>query len=195
MKKLVFKIIAIVVLSNIIVFANSSSYNNDTKSLIGVEGSFSSFDVENDSAAALNDNVKYGSLGLKIGAQTDSYRLFLSARYNVIDGYDYAYSLGIEAQYLLNVLPNANIFLGISSGYFDLSLKDSENDTRNFDSPYIGADLGFNIHLNEKFDFEFGGRILSLSDSKSIIDKNNVTYIFDNIAALYVSIIYKYDMD
>lgn len=195
MKNKVLKIIMILLLGNVLAVAEPIWHSSDTKSLIGVEGSISSFDVENDANPALRDEVTYGGLGLKIGAQTDSYRFFLSASYNVIDGYDYAYLLGIEAQYLLNITSNSNLFLGFNAGYSDLALQDSEGDTRNFDSPYFGIGAGFNIHLNENFDLEFGGRIMTLTDSKSLSTKNNVVYVFDNIVTGYTSIIYKYNLD
>jgi len=195
MKKLILKVIALIALTNIVVQAESNPYVFNTKSLIAVEGSYGVYDVKNDDVPALNENINFTGIGLKVGAQTDNYRLFLSGRYNVISEFDYAYLFGAEAQYLLNFSSFANLFLGINGGYADLRLVDSQNDTRDFDSVYVGGDVGFNIHLSKSVDFEIGGRIMSLLDSTSVIDDNAIVYTFDNKVTGYASIIFKYDMD
>jgi len=169
----------------------ASSYVFNTKSLVGIEGSYNSFDVENSSG--LRDKAKYGGVGLKIGAQTDNYRLFLSARDNFISGYDYAYSMGAEAQYMMNFSSFANFYLGAAGGYTNLRFEDSANLTREVSSPYIGGDVGFNVHFGDSLDLELGGRVVKLTDSSHL--QNGVTYNFDNIITGYMSLIFKYSMD
>ena len=195
MKNLILKIITIIVFINVAVLAESSPYAFNTKSLIAIEGSYSSLDAKNDDTPALEDKTDFRAVGLKVGAQTDNYRFFLSGRYNIISGYDYAYSFGAEAQYILNFSHVANLFLGFNSGLVSYKLEDSSGDTRVYDSPYFGGDAGINIHLSKSIDFELGGRIVSLTDAESTSDKNSIVYLFDNIVSGYASIIFKYNMD
>ena len=195
MKNIVLKLVSILTLLTTSAMAESSPYTFNTSSLVGIEGSYSSFDVENDATPVFRDKVNYGGVGLKIGAQTDNYRLFLSARYNLISGYDYAYLLGAEIQYLFNFSSFANFYLGVNGGIANLRFEDSLNDTRDVESPYVGGDLGLNFHLGDSVDFELGGRVMKLTNSISTIDANILKYKFDNIVSGYASIIFKYHMD
>ena len=168
---------------------DASPYTYNSRSLVGIEGSYNTMDVENVTASS-RVTEKFSGVGMKIGAQTDNYRLFLSGRNNFVDGYDYAYTLGGEFQYLMNFSSFMNMFLGASAGYADLRFVDSINASRELVTPYFGGDVGFNIHLGESLDLELGARVIKLSDPSHT--QNNITYNIDNISSAYMSFIFKY---
>lgn len=197
MKRIILKI---AVLSALVVTTSLSaaSFTYKTNSLVGIEGSYSSFDVENDATPPVREKIDFSGVGLKIGAETDNYRLFLSLRNSFISGnYDYAYFYGGEVQYLMNFSSFANFFIGLNGGYSNLRFVDSLNESRDVDSTYLGGDLGFNIHLGPSVDIELGGRILKLSDatSSATTATGSLNYDLDYIATGYASIIFKYSMD
>jgi len=193
-------ILQIVVLSAFMATTSLSaaSFTYNTNSLVGIEGSYSSFDVENDATPPLREKIDFSGIGLKIGAETDNYRLFLSVRNSFIDGnYDYAYFYGGEVQYLMNFASFANFFIGVNGGYTNFRFVDSLNESRDVASTYFGGDLGFNVHLGSSVDLELGARIMKLSEATSIATSTpgSLNYKFDNISAGYASIIFKYSMD
>jgi len=193
MKKIILKVIALVVLITSSV-VSATPYTYETRSLVAIEGSYNSYDVENDATPAVRKKVDFGGVGLKIGAQTETVRVFLSARDNFIDGYDYAYSYGGEVQYLFNFASFANFFVGANGGYTNMRFVDSSNNSAKVDSMYFGGDAGFNIHLGDGIDFEVGGRMMKLSDATTTTS-TPLTYTLDNIITGYASIIFKYSMD
>ena len=158
-------------------------------SLIGFEGSFNTMEVSNDDTPVVVDKHDFLSAGLKLGAQTEYYRLFLSARYYPISGFDYAYTMGAELQYLVNFSKSTNFFLGINTGIAEMKFLDTKNVSRTISDQYIGGDIGVNYHFAKSFDWEIGMRVMSLNAKNDI---NNVTYTFDNILSAYTSIIFKY---
>ena len=192
MRKIILKIVVLLALAGTSVALSASSYTYNTRSLIGVEGSYNTFDIENVTLAK-RETKKFAGAGFKIGAQTDNYRLFLSARNNFISGYDYAYSIGAEAQYLMNFSSFMNMFIGGSGGSVNLRFVDSTNASRELVSPYFGGDIGFNIHLGESVDLELGARSVKLLNPSHT--QNNITYNIANTTSGYVSIIFKYSMD
>ncbi len=192
MKKTILKTVVLLALAGTSVALSASSYTYNTRSLIGLEGSYNTFDVENVTPAK-RATKKFAGVGLKIGAQTDNYRVFLSGRNNFVSGYDYAYSLGAEAQYLMNFSSFMNMFIGGSGGYMNLRFAKSNQASRELVSPYLGGDVGFNIHLGESVDLELGVRSVKLLNPSYI--QNNTTYNIGNITSGYMSIIFKYSMD
>jgi len=165
----------------------ADEYKN--RSLIGFEGGFSSMEVSNDETPVVVNKYSFASVGLKLGAQMEYYRLFLSARYYPISDFDYAYTLGAELQYLVNFSESTNLFIGINTGTAEMKFLDSKNISRTISDPYIGGDIGLNYHINKSFDWEFGMRMMSLNAEN---ERNNVTYTFDNMTSVYTSIIFKY---
>jgi hypothetical protein len=170
-------------------------YSFKTDSLVGFEGGYTSFDVEKTSNAP-SEIKKYndGEAGIKIGAQTQNYRIFLSIRNYFLGGdYDYFVTYGGEFQYLFNFSKYANFFIGANAGIIDGRFSISgESESRTISDPYYGGDAGFNFHLGKTFDFEVGARVM-VTDAKNT--KNNITYTFDNLVTGYASIIIKYTMD
>lgn len=173
--------------------AMASSYVIDTQSLVGIEASSSHMNVDNDDTPVFSDRKKFYGIGLKIGAETETYRVYLSARDNVTDNSDYIYTLGGELQYKINFSSLANIFLGVSAGYARIVFEDEAGITRKFSSKCYGGDIGFNLHPEKDVDLEFGMRMVSLKDSTHL--QNNITYDFDNMTSTYISLIFKYVMD
>jgi len=171
-------------------------YSFDVESLVGLEGGYTSFDVEKNAPNTAAQVVTYsdGMVGLKIGAQTDSYRIFLSARsYFVGADYDYFLTYGGEFQYLFNFSKYANFFIGVNGGLIDGRFKVAgESETRTISDPYFGGDAGFNVHLGDTFDLELGARVMA-TDAKNTRD--NTTFKFDNLITGYASIIVRFAMD
>ena len=171
--------------------AMASSYVFNTKSLVGIEGTYNTFDISND--AAYSDELSYMGAGIKIGAQSDNYRLFLSARNNFISDYDSSHAIGAEAQFLMNFSSVANMFLGVSTGTMSLKFDDEASLNRKVSSKYYGGDIGFNLHLSDTSDLEIGYRKIRLTEPSHL--QGGVTYDFENITNIYISLIFKYSMD
>lgn len=172
-----------------------SKYSYNIKSLIGFEGGYSAFDYERAAGGVTTDRetVNLGHGGIKIGAESDNYRLFLSVRFYDAGGFDYARSYGVAAQYMLNFSKKANFYFGVNGGKVDMRYVDTKNgNTVNIYDDYFGGDLGFNVHLGEDVDVEIGARIMDLNSNTH---DGAVTYTFDNIVTGYASIILKYQMD
>lgn len=193
MKKYLNKIILLALLAGAPLLAEGESmYSYNAHSLIGIEAGYSTFDVEDDAATPLRETYTFGHGGIKIGAETENYRLFLSGRYCKIDDFDYAYTLGAEVQYLYNFSENANLYFGVNAGVAEMRLIDVNDVTRTISDPYVGGDIGFNIHMGQSMDVEIGARVMSLNADNTI---NNLTYTFDTITSGYMSLIFKYQMD
>lgn len=170
--------------------ANSSEYLYDTKSLVGFEGGFGGINVK---AAPINDGyVDIGHAGLKIGAQTEDYRLFLSGRYFAGDNFNKITTLGAEFQYKFHVASFMDFFLGVNGGLVSIDYDDVANVNREISDVYYGGDVGANFIVTDLVDFEIGARLMSIQADNTI---SGVTYTFDDIISGYASIIFKYDMD
>lgn len=160
-------------------------------SLIGIEGGYNNIDI---TATNGSYDKKYPltHVGLKLGAEGESYRAFVSGRFYQGDRFDYMNTLEFSLQYLLNVGSKVNLFLGANVGRINFKMQDRDKVTRELTDTYYGVDLGTNIHLGSSFDLEFGARLNNLDSSHL---KNGVTYEFDYLATGYASIIYKYSLD
>ncbi|PHQ65524.1 MAG: hypothetical protein COB99_03455 [Sulfurimonas sp.] len=174
---------------------DDSKYKFNINSLVGFEGGYSAFDYERTTSGItdVRETINLNHGGIKIGAESDNYRLFLSAR--AFDGgdFDYARAYGVEVQYLLNFSKMANVYFGVNAGTVDMRFEDKTNSkTVKLSEPYIGGDVGVNIHLGKVADLELGARLMSLN---ATVSDGPVKYDFDNIASAYVSIIFKYQMD
>ncbi|WP_373034970.1 hypothetical protein [Sulfurimonas sp.] len=197
MKKLTKVIVATILAASSLAAESTydSIYGSDTNSLIGFEAGYSAFDYERTTSGVTDQKktVNFNHGGVKIGAETNDYRLFLSAR--AFDGgdFDYARAYGVELQYLLNISKMANVFFGVNAGKVDMKLADKTNSkTVKINEGYVGGDVGVNIHLGKRADFEVGARFMSLNSSAT---DGLVKYDFDNIVTGYASIIFKYQMD
>lgn len=193
MKKYLNKIVLAALLASTPLLAKDESiYKFNSYSLVGIEAGYSNFDVENDDTTPLRETYTFNHGGVKVGAQTENYRLFLSGRYFSIDDFDSAYTAGIEAQYLLNFSDFANLYIGLNTGLAEMKFIDSADTTRTISDTYVGGDIGLNIHMGKTMDLEVGVRAMSLDATNTIGD---ITYTFDTIASAYMSLIFRYQMD
>lgn len=198
------KIKSVIVASSLLLgsvtFADENFYSQ-TKSLVGIEGGYSSLDYEK--GVVTNNkqgSVSLGNIGLKVGAETKDYRIFLSSAYFFDSGsqYDYLTTYGVAFQYKFNVSKVFNLYLGANSGLMNAKVraKDAngvkETFVRTFSNSYIGGEIGTNIHLRKSIDLEFGGRVMSVQADNTI---NGITYHIGNIVQGYGSLIFKWQMN
>ncbi len=171
-----------------------------TQSLVGIEGGVTSFDLDNNNpyGESTSSSQSPTSFGLKVGAEAQTYRIFLSGRhYSVSDEFDYANSFGVEFQYLFRFGSNASVFAGINGGIINMEFNDSNAYTREISQGYFGGDLGVNFSVNHNFDVELGVRYMNLNaDNTKYVDGVDeqvaYTYSIDNMVNTYVSLIYKF---
>ena len=171
----------------------------DGTSLAGIEGSYGAMNSELSYAAnpaAYNQKMTdLAGLGIKIGAESESYRIFLSGRYyaDMRDEYEYIATVGGEVQYIFHNTAKNNIFIGVGAGLANMKFAiEVESFSRTLSDPYIGGDIGMNFHMRKYLDLEMGVRVISIQAENS---RNNVTYRLNTIANAYASIIYKWQMD
>ena len=168
------------------------------KSLVGVEvgyGNINSDTTDTTAATYLSNDTKFASVGLKIGAESEHYRITLGARYEKDDDsvFDYITNYEVEGDYLFNFSKMANFFIGAHAGWAYMKFTmPGELYSRTISDPYYGGNLGFNIHATKSVDLELGSRI-SLLDAANI--KDGVEYKFNNQTMGYFSVIFKYNMD
>lgn len=180
----------------------ADEYSFHTKSLFALEGGYSKIkgDVFNGSTQLYDLGKKsdgIGSYGLKIGAQSENYRVFLSARhYDTSGNLDRLNTYGGELQYLFNFHKKANFFIGANGGIADIRIgaqtTGSTFPAAKKQTPYYGVDAGFNVHASELIDVELGYRYSKIKDN---ITQGNYTYSVDNLSAFYGSVIIKWEMD
>ena len=178
----------------------SSSLVASSNSLVGIEGGYGSLSSEVTDktltpARYTKDSMGLSSIGLKIGAESTNYRVFLSARYNKGSDskYDYISTYGGELQYVFNVASSTNIFVGVNAGLANLKFSvNGENFSRTISDPYLGGDLGINIHMTDAMDLELGARAMNIQATNS---KNNIDYALENIISGYASLIFKFKID
>ena len=176
-------------------FAGGIIHENDTYSLVGLEGGYSSLDSEKNTlgSSAVTTKYRLPNLGLKIGAQTEHYRVFLNARYYSNSDFDYMTTYGVELQYMFNFSSFANLYLGGGIGQYNMRfLPTGEATSRTLSNTYVSGDMGLNFHVLDNVDIEMGARVMSLGAENTI---SNVTYKFDTLLTAYGSIIFKFKMD
>ena len=200
-KKILQKTVLGVAVLSSSVMADYSDYMYDGYSLVGVEGGYNSLSAEMVdpdgvlNAQSFNDNAYH--IGLKIGAQTGHYRIFLSARMyqDADESLEYLTTYGIEGQYLFNMFNSVDFFIGAGGGIINTKFlpKDDLTTPRTINDPYFSGEMGFNIHMTPWVDLELGGRYMSVDAVNSQPDKPN--YYFHDMMTGYASIIFKYKMD
>ncbi len=192
MKKNIKSFVLMLLLGVSPILAKSSTFDKDTYSLIGIEAGYNSFNIDainNNGTSAFDKKIGFPHAGIKMGAQSKDYRLFLSSRYNKISNFDYAYMIGLEIQYLINFSKETNLFLGLNIGKAEMKYIDKQKFVRTISDSYIGGDIGINYHLDETMDLEFGLRLMQIN-TKNL--KNDISYTFDTIMTTYMSIIFKF---
>jgi hypothetical protein len=191
--------LAVVLLSSSLMA--ESMYSNNTYSLVGLEGGYSSMDYER--GTNLNNTqykVNMPHAGLKVGAESEDFRVFLSGRYfyDSAKTYDYVTTYGAEVQYKFNVAKSLDFFIGANGGIANMKFRGTtsagaqETFSRTIQSPYFGGDIGTNIRLSDSTVFELGGRVMSLQADNT---KDATTYRIGNIVSVYASIIFRWKMN
>jgi hypothetical protein len=186
-----------------------SAYDSTSRSLVGIETGYGQFDY----SASNDDNINmgrtsssedFGILGLKIGAQTDEFRLFIDAHYYQVGGaFDYANSYGLSFQYLIAITKDLNFFIGLNGGLMNLKVVDSAiGKSYEYSDPYFGGDVGFNYDIYNTLALEVGLRYININaDNKQYYkdtdtgDTLSRTYKVEQMINIYTSLIFKFYMD
>ena len=186
---------AVILSTPLLASEKADAYKYDTYSLVGIEGGYGRIDAERTGGGQDYKNLgaDAGQVGLKIGAQSTNYRIFLSARYYAQSDFDYLTTYGVEAQYLFNMASWVNFYIGANGGLANMRFYvEPEKDSRTMRSPYFGGDLGFNFHAGDSIDFEIGTRVMRMDAENT---REGVTYTFSSIISGYASVIFKFKMD
>lgn len=193
-------VLALTLLSSSLM-ADYSDYMYNGYSLLSIEGGYSNLSADltdvsetPDPYQQLNGNAYHA--GLKIGAQTGHYRIFLSARMyqDSDDDFDYLTSYGIEGQYLFTMAKWADFYIGAGGGIVSAKYNiSSEPYARTINDPYFSGEMGFNFHVSKGIDIELGGRYVSVDAANT--QENEKEYRFNDIVTAYTSIVFKYKMD
>ena len=181
--------------------ANSSNYMYNGYSMLAIEGGYSDLaaditDLSDNPGPYEQLNGASYNLGMKIGAQTGHYRVFLSARTykDSDDNFDYLTTYGIEGQYLFYMFDWVDFFIGAGGGLINAKFNDkSEAYARTINDPYFSGEMGFNIHSGEWMDFELGARYVSMDAAN--LQENEIEYRLNDMISAYASVIFKFKMD
>ena len=173
-----------IMLPALLVMGMTASADEDvTKGLIGVEVGYIGTKYNAPGTAGTEtDTVGAPSIGLKLGAEGEFYRVFVDSRYWYTDQYHSAATVGAALQYLIRPAKAFNIFLGINAGWIN-TLTANKDETNS--DPYYGVDAGVNFDVADNFGIEVGARYANVNSS----DKD---YITSEFYQGYVSAIFKF---
>ena len=187
MKKIVS---AVLLLSSVYASAGENYFQNewDAKGLIGLEAALGTTQVKltEDSPAGgqhVLESKKKSTFagGVKLGGESEHYRLFLSGRYHGVKDFDSVLTAGAELQYLIRAGEHFNIFMGVNGGQLQSKITDGTTQYT-YDSSYVGGDAGVNIDVFENFGIELGARgFKTLADSS---EKGGISFIVEGYASL-----------
>lgn len=179
--------VALVIMMMVAPLAAEYAYN--THSLFAVEGGASNIGIER--TGGVYDEEYIANIGLKIGAQTENYRVFLAARYYDADNLSSVGTYGGEVQYMFNFSEPVNFFIGANAGLAHVKIAIPGYSSESASEVYYGADAGFNFHATEMIDLEIGARYMALQED--IVSSHGAKV--DSIATAYASVIIKWKMD
>jgi len=189
-------VLGLVLTASSLMATEKFDYEPHTKSLVGIEGGYSALGYEYGTPTNNTINrIWIGHMGLKLGAETKDFRIFLSGRtyFDSSAKHDYIVTYGAEVQYKFNVTKVFNVYMGANGGLANMAFRATgESFTRTISNPYFGGDIGVNIHLGNSLDWELGGRIMSIQADNL---REGKTYHVNQIISAYTSIIFKWDMD
>ena len=173
----------------------AANYSYDTHSLFAIEGGMSQIDVESTGLVPVVDahEKEMGHVGLKIGAEGEDFRAFLSGRYYNADTSEDLSTVGGELQYKFNFADAANFFIGGNAGMAYVTVgSNGIYGSESIATPYFGGDAGFNFHASKLIDVEIGAKYMSINDE---ITQGTYTHKIDSIVSAYASVIIKWKMD
>ena len=190
MKKILTKIALAACLLGIPAFVMADDEYN---SLFAIEGGCSDVNLEVSSLTEEIQTNEFGNVGLKIGAESENYRIFLSARYYDANDFTKFYTAGAAFQYKFNFSREANFFLGgnIGKAYVRVAQKGTLPSV-DMSTGYVGGDAGFNFHTSSMIDLEIGARYMHFNET---MIRNGYLYDLSSLATAYASIIIKWKMD
>lgn len=188
---------SVLLLTSVYATAGENYYQNawDAKGLLALESGFGVAQTKltepnpaGGDHVIVNESKSAFSGGLKLGGESESYRLFISARYHEVEDYDYVYTAGAELQYLIRAGEHFNIFMGLNGGMMgsQATVGTTEYSVTN---PYAGGDAGVNIDVVDNFGIELGLRM-----NKNLGETNEKGSV-DYLAEGYVSLVFKFTGD
>jgi hypothetical protein len=166
-----------------------------TESLFAIEGGYSDLSADVSQSAYSVQNAGMGHVGLKLGAQGENYRVFLSGRYYAAEKSNTLATAGAEIQYKFNFSNPVDFFIGANGGVAFIKIGQSDDGALasvSTNAPYFGGDAGFNYHASELIDLELGVKYMNIDDT---VTQGATTYEFNNMTTAYASIIIKYQLD
>ena len=193
MKKNIQKALLATVLATTPMFAGGFADVED--SLFAIEGGYTQLSADVNQNGYSMQDAGMGNLGLKLGAQGENYRIFLSGRYFLADQGNSVATAGGELQYKFNFSKPVDFFIGANAGIAYMKIGPSDDGrlaSVSTNAPYIGGDAGFNFHASELIDLELGVKYMHISDT---VTQGTTVYDFNNMTTGYASIIFKYQMD
>ena len=181
-------------LTSVYATAGENYFQNewDAKGLIGLEGAIGMTQVklteENPTGGKhviQSEKKSTFAGGLKLGGESENYRLFLSGRYHEAKDFDSVLTVGAELQYLIRAGEHFNIFMGINGGQL-MAYSTVGSTQYKYDSAYAGGDAGVNIDIFENFGLELGARgMKTLSESS---DNGGISFLLE----AYASLVFKF---
>jgi len=166
-----------------------------TNSLFAIEGGASSLRAQTNAAGYEIQKNSMGHFGLKLGAESENYRVFFAARNYFAASENKLLTAGVEGQYKFNFSNAANFFIGANGGTAYIEVGPSSDGVypgTKVTTPYFGGDVGFNFHASELVDLELGAKYM-LTDTA--VTQGTVTYNFRDLTSVYGSVIFKWQMD
>jgi hypothetical protein len=172
-KKELSKIIVSLVVVSLSLSADISDYTYKSTSLIGVEGGYSL-----GSSSGAQRDISDTNFGLKVGAQSKNYRVFIGLnRDNASTGENF-FRAGVSVNYLFDLFDKANLFVGLNGGFTNGGDLNSGKEY----PTYYGGDIGIYVTQSRDIDYEFGIR-------------SSKTENFETLKSAYVSLILKYEIE
>ena len=199
MKKSLSKVVLTTMLATVPLMADNYSY--ETYSLFAIEGGATNVGIERNDAGNIDiDKEALPNIGLKLGAQGNDFRAFLSARYYNADDFSKLFTAGGELQYLFNFSKAANFFIGANAGQAFIDVggdADKDIPSMSITSTYYGGDAGFNIHATELIDIEIGAKymVLDVDEDRFNTSGASINYKMDSMVTGYASVIFKWQMN
>ncbi|MBA1433055.1 MAG: hypothetical protein FAF04_05575, partial [Epsilonproteobacteria bacterium] len=130
---------------------------DEYKSLFAVEGGYTkvSADVTDSGQIFSVQENKLGSAGLKLGAQGEHFRVFLSARYYDAEDFSKLNTLGAEVEYLFHFSKPVSFFVSANAGKAFMKVGATQYySSVSLNEYYYGGGAGFNLTVTDLVDVE-----------------------------------------